>query len=347
MIKVGFITTPLNSAHAIRGVGFYTKHLLSHLHALADTEGFSIQEISALQSGFDLIHYPYFDPFIHSLPFTKSASTIVTIHDLIPLEFPDHYPPGVRGLINLTLQRFSLANILGVITDSAASAASIHKYFKIPPAKIKIVYLAASEIYQPLKSVSKLKSLSQKYHLPEKFVLYVGDINWNKNISTLIKSCISSNLPLVIVGKQAGLIESMNSLHPELRHLNELKSLFNSKLIHRLGFVPDEDLVGIYNLATVYCQPSFAEGFGLPVLEAMACGTPVVCSHSHSLPEIAGNAAVYFAPSDTSALSQTLSKIISDSAYHQSLSHAGLLQSQKFSWDKTAQNTLLAYKNLL
>ena len=128
MIKVGFITTPLASGHAIRGVGFYTQNLLQSLKSQAGKLGFEIHQISSPSSGFDLIHYPFFDLFIHTLPIRKSAKTIVTIHDVIPLEFPKQYPPGNKGTINQQLQKLALNNSNGVITDSYASVNSIHLY---------------------------------------------------------------------------------------------------------------------------------------------------------------------------------------------------------------------------
>jgi glycosyltransferase involved in cell wall biosynthesis len=344
MIKVGFITTPLVSGHAIRGVGFYTQNLLQSLESQAGKFGFNIHQISSPSSGYDLIHYPFYDLFTHTLPIRKSTKTIVTVHDVIPLEFPNQYPPGIKGKLNQQLQNIALTNTIGVITDSYASVNSIHHYLGVSHSKIKLVYLAASEVFKPIKPNT---SIIKKYNLPKKFVLYVGDVNWNKNLPTLIKACISQNIHLVLVGKQSALVETLDTTHPELRHIEEVKSLFTSTLIQRLGFVSSEDLAAIYNLATVYCQPSFAEGFGLPVLEAMACGTPVICSRSHSLPEIAGDAAVYFDPNSEQDLSTALNEVFNNLVLQKQLSQKGLLQAGKFSWDQTAVNTLLAYQNLL
>ncbi len=344
MIKVGFITTPLSGAHAVRGVGFYTRLLLSHLHALASRYDVALTEISVPSPDFDLIHYPFFDLFYHTLPFTKAARTIVTIHDVIPLEFPDHYPPGLRGRLNLKQQKLSLRSVSGVFTDSYASVKSIHKYLGVPRDRIKLIYLAASEIYRPQK-VSAV--VSQKYSLPQKFALFVGDINWNKNLPALVQSCLTLGVDLVIVGKQAAQVDALDLSHPELRHIARLRQLFSSPLIHRPGFVPDADLVEIYNAAAVYCQPSFAEGFGIPIVEAMACGTPVVCSDTSSMPEIAGEAAVYFSPSDPEALQKSLFRVLSDAPLRRRLSRLGLVQARKFSWRQTAAATLQAYQNSL
>ena len=333
MIKVGFITSPLSNANAVRGVGFYTKHLLENLKKLAPSLGFEILEIENLfqisNFKFQIVHYPYFDLFRHTLPIFKKTKTIVTIHDVIPLEFPDHYPPGLKGWLNLCLQGASLQSVKGVITDSHASVQAIRKYLLVPPEKLKLIYLAADEKFKPVKA-------RNKYKLPDKFVLYVGDMNWNKNIPNLVKACEQINYPLVIVGKQAAEIKKMDLNHTELRHLQEVDW---SKVV-RLGFVPDDDLVAIYNLASVYCQPSFAEGFGLPVLEAMACGTPVACSRTHSLPEIAGEAAEYFDPQDISDIVRAVKKAVNNK-------FDVISQAKKFSWEKTALETLRIYEEIL
>lgn len=322
MTKIGFITTPLSSGHSVRGIGFYTKRLLPELKKQAPEFGFEIAEDD---TSAEIIHYPFFDLFRHTLPILKKSKTIVTVHDVIPLEFPDHYPPGLLGWFNLQLQKLALSGAGRVITDSYASVKSIHKYLGVPHAKLKLVYLAADKIFK------KVANPKNKFKLPKKFVLYVGDINYNKNIPNLIAACKLANLPLVIVGKQAAEIEKLDLSHPELSHLHNL----DLDSVLRLGFVSNEDLVNIYNLATVYCQPSFSEGFGLPVLEALACGTPVACSQTSSLPEIAGDNAAYFDPHDIKSMSQAIIK-------------AKPPQVQpKFSWEETAKQTLMVYQEIL
>lgn len=336
MIKVGFITTPLSDSNSARGVGFYTRRLLPELKKQAsnfDIEILEIENYSQLSTlNYQLIHYPFFDLFKHTLPIFKKTKTIVTIHDVIPLEFPDHYPPGLRGRINLQLQKLALSGVEEVITDSYASVKSIHKYLQVPHNKLKLVYLAADPIFK------KVSTPKNKYQLPKKFVLYVGDINYNKNIPNLVAACRLAKLPLVIVGKQAAELEKLDLSHPELSHLSMNHELITQHSL-RLGFVSDSDLVDIYNLATVYCQPSFAEGFGLPVLEALACGTPVVCSNTSSLPEIAGEVATYFDPYDTKAISQAILRAMN---YQLSTNYT-----PRFSWTKTAEQTLQVYQETL
>src|SRR3990167_9981595 len=172
MIKIGFVTSPLSSGHSVRGVGFYTRRLLPELKKQASNFGFEILEISSLgqleQLGqLEILHYPFFDLFRHTLPIFKKSKTIVTVHDVIPLEFPDHYPPGLRGWSNLQLQKIALSRAEGVITDSYASVKSIHKYLGVPHEKIKLVYLAADKMFK------KVANPKNKFNLPKKFVLYV------------------------------------------------------------------------------------------------------------------------------------------------------------------------------
>ena len=331
MKKIGFISTPLTSSHSIRGIGFYTKRLLENMKPIAKNFGLEITELNHEPStmNYELIHYPYFDLFYHTLPIFKKTKSVVTIHDVIPLEFPDHYPPGLKGSLNLQLQKQALKNVDCVITDSYASIKSIHKFLGFSHAKLKLVYLAAD------KKFKKLSHPQNKFKLRKKFVLYVGDINYNKNIPNLISACFQIDIPLVIVGKQAASLDQLDLSHPELCHLQNLDW---SRVI-RLGFVSDEDLVAIYNLATVYCQPSLAEGSALPILEALACGTPVACSNISCLLEHAGNAASYFDPYNIDDLANAL-KTSKPKGTEQA-------QAAKFSWTKTATQTLEVYQELL
>lgn len=336
MIKVGFVTSPLTNANSVRGVGSYTRRLLPELQKQAPRFGFEISEIKndyeLRTMNYELVHYPYFDLFKHTLPIFKNTKTIVTVHDVIPLEFPDHYPPGLRGWFNLQLQKLALSRVERVITVSYHCIKSIHKYLGVPHEKLKLVYEAADPIF---KKISKPEN---KYHLPKKFVLYVGDINYNKNIPNLIAACQKAQLPLVIVGRQAKELEKMDLSHPELSHLSMNYELITQHSI-RLGFVSDADLVDVYNLATVYCQPSFSEGFGLPVVEALACGTPVACSRASSLPEIAGDNATYFDPHDVNAMAIAIRKAMNY--------ELRTMNSSQFSWAKAAAETLQVCREVL
>jgi glycosyltransferase involved in cell wall biosynthesis len=212
-----------------------------------------------------------------------------------------------------------------------------------------MIYLGPSDSVHQISDKQKLLSVRKKYNLPDKFILNTGDINWNKNIPGLVNACQNLHVPLVLVGRQAPLVEKMDTNHPELRHLSELKSVFaaHKSDILRLGFIPDADYAAVCSLATVYCQPSFAEGFGLSVLHALACGTPVACSRTHSLPEIAGSCAVYFDPYSQQSIEKALSDLMADTGLRKQLSKAGLEQAKKFSWEKTARETVSVYHQVI
>jgi glycosyltransferase involved in cell wall biosynthesis len=194
----------------------------------------------------------------------------------------------------------------------------------------------------------------------------VGDVNYNKNVSGLIKACRELDLPLVIAGKQALEVgkESLqlyplagpqdwtrflfNKPHPETAHFEELSQLFTkSKEVVRLGFVEDNDLVALYNLARVYVQPSFYEGFGLPLLEAMACGTPVVASKIGAHMEIADNAVLFADPKNVDDIAKKIKMVFANKNLRQGLIARGLARTKNFSWDKTAKGTLKVYEKVL
>jgi len=296
----------------------------------------------------DLVHYPYFDLFFLTLPLRKLKPTVVTIHDVIPLLFPERYPRGVKGWLKFQVQKQSLRGVRAVITDSENSREDIVKYLNFRKEKIFVVPLAPGEEFRILKSNLFLFRIKEKYQLPERFVLYVGDVNWNKNVEGLIKAFAKSkiqdpNLKLILVGKafEDKNLKETNSLLQSIKELN----LINQVKI--LGYVPTSDLVGIYNLATVYCQPSFYEGFGLSVLEAMACGCPVVAAKTASLPEICGKAAVMVDAGEIGKISEGLIKVIGDHKLRRKLIQEGLKQVKKFSWEKVARQTIDVYRRVI
>lgn len=344
-MKVAIDISPLKSSHRFRGIGAYTKNLVKSLQSLKKRDfELVLIEKDEIPQDCDLIHFPYFDLFFTTLPLIRKKKTVVTIHDVTPLVFPRYYPPGIKGRLKLEAQKIALRTVDGVITDSQNSKKDIVKYLNYPKEKIHVVYLAAADIFKPITNHQSLATVKHKYHLPNKFVLYVGDVNYNKNILGLVKACKLIKTPLIIVGKQA-VQKKFDKTHIENQSLVQLIKLYGKdKEVIRLGFVPDKDLVAIYNLATVYCQPSFYEGFGLPVLEAMACGTPIVTSNKSSLPEIAGKAAVFVDSYDINDIANGLTVAIEDEDLREDLIEKGLKQVKNFSWEKVADETYKVYK---
>ena len=348
-MKIGFDTSSLSNQHKVRGTGFYTKRLVEELQRYSQQHAdFQLIEFSGkVPSQADIIHFPAFNPFFVSLPVHCKKPIVITIHDLIPLKFPRHFPPGLKGSLKWQLQKKLLKKTKAIITDSKASQKDIIKFADVGKRKVSVIYLAADQVFKPLVDKPWLEKIKNRYQLPDKFVLYVGDLNYNKNIPMLTRACLNLKYPLVVVGKQS-ISKEESPNHPETQDLINFQHLARQypQLIIRLGFVPTKDLVGIYNLAAYLTQPSLAEGFGLPVLEAMACGCPVITSQSTSLSEISGKAAFLINPRKKQDLETALIKMWRQSGLRRRFSKLGLKQVKKFSWNKTAQQTLSVYQQI-
>ncbi|MBI4039331.1 glycosyltransferase family 4 protein [Candidatus Daviesbacteria bacterium] len=339
-MKVALDTSPLTSGHRVRGIGTYTKNLAQALVKIAGLELVTFQ--GGKIPDCDIVHYPYFDLFFQSLPIFKNKPTVVTIHDVVPLRFPQHFPSGIRGQLKFLLQKLSLQSARAVVTDSDASKSDIVKFLKVAPQKIFSIHLAPSPIFSRISDQSQLDAARQKYQLPASYILYVGDVSYNKNLPRLLEAIADLDVNLVMVG-QAVADETVAETKELMTKINQLGL---KERVWRLGFVADEDLVAIYNLAGCLVLPSLAEGFGLPVLEAMATGCPVVTSNISSMAEIAGAAAILVDPNDTKNISWGIREVL-DRDKGEALREKGAEQVKKFSWDKTAQATVKVYRQVL
>ncbi|MDP2649255.1 MAG: glycosyltransferase family 1 protein [bacterium] len=346
-MKIAIDISPMeeSSGHKIRGVGNYVENLTKALKEIDKVNSYIFFAKGKAPQDADLVHYPYFEFFFHSLPLFSKKKTVVTIHDVIPLIFREHFPSGIKGKFAFGIQKFALSRVSGIITDSECSKRDIVRILKFPETKVKVVYLATDPAFQKLNNEDLIPDTKRKFSLPENFLLYVGDATWNKNLPKLIDAVSKTSLRLVLVGK---VWENKLSDIPKNPWNDDLVAVFkrieNDSQFIPLGFVPTEDLVRIYNLATCLVLPSIYEGFGLPVLEAMQSGCPVVCSNSSSLPEIAQDSAVYFDPQDIHSMKDTILKVLEDSSLRKKLSQEGLKQAKKFSWKKAAEQTIKAYE---
>lgn len=342
-IRVGLDVMALNSGHKTRGIGFYTKNLLAELKMRPEIE---VVELRSGSENVDLVHYPYFDLFFRTLPLAKPKPVVVTVHDVTPLVFPKAYPPGLKGKFKFHLQKQSLQGVKAIITDSEASKKDIVKFLSYPANRIKPIYLAAGDNFKAIKDKARLEKTRQKYNLPNVFALYTGNVNFNKNLTRMARACQLVGIELVLVG--SGFNDDRPSSHRELVSYREFLEQFgDDQSIRRLGFVNDEELVDLVNLATLSLYPTLYEGFGMPILEAQQCGTPVITSNVSSMPEVAGDGAILVNPEDIEEIAQAIKKVIEDRKFCQKLVEKGYENAQRFSWAKTVDQTIEVYQRAL
>lgn len=344
-LKVALVNPPL-SGHKYRGTGVYTEYLFQALRQINDIN-ISLLDYGSNSTEYNIVHYPYFDPFFLTLPFNKAKPTVVTVHDLIPLKYPEKFPKGIKGSIKWQIQRLSLQGANAIITDSKSSEKDIIDLAGIVQNKISVVYLGVNEEFLKDRSPEAVQETKNRLKLPDKFILYVGDINYNKNISGLIKAFnnIHETFPdykLILIGS------GFQNDSLERKELLKLTQTFNiGGSIIMLSNISQKDLANIYKLATLYIQPSFAEGFGLPLLEAMAVNCPIVASNIPTHSEIAADAAFYVNPHDLDDLSKGIIKIITNHKIRNDLIKKGSVRVKLFTWAKCAENTVSIYKSVI
>lgn len=342
-MRIGISVRNLKEGHDKRGIGNYIKNLISSLRE----KGILVVEFEKLSElkGVDLVHYTSLDFFKGTLPFFKKFPTVVTIHDVIPLLYPQHYPPGFKGKINLLKQKLSLKNLSCIITDSYSSKKDIENKLGIKEEKVFPIYLAPSSEFKKINNKKSLNRVSKKYNLPEEFVIYYGDINWNKNLYGIANSCEATKINLVMVGNN---FTTKVSNHPELAPYNKFLNRFQtSPFIHLKGFMPVEDLVCTINIAKISILASFYEGFGLPIVESQACGTPVITSPISAMKEIGGEGVLYVDPYNNSSIEEGIRKLLDDPKLAESLVQKGFENVKRFSWSRCAEETIEVYKYAL
>lgn len=344
-MKIAVNIAPLKGDHAeqhkVRGSGFYLTNLQKALleYDKENTYTFFTKE-KEIQSDCDIVHYPYFEPFFLTIPLQRKYKTIVTVHDLTPIVFPKHFPAGVKGTVKWFIQKQSLRHVEAIITDSSASKHDIHRLTGVDNNRIHVVYLAAGN-EQVEKEI--IPDVRKKYNLPKTFGLYVGDATWNKNLSRVVAAFTKLNIPLVMVGKALSQ-EHIDLENPWNKDLARVQAhVRNNALFKILGFVPKEDLLGLYKAASVFVMPSLYEGFGLPILEALQAGCPVVTSKEGSLPEVAGDAAYYVDAYSDIDITAGIKTVLNDPKLQASLIEKGKEQAKKFTWRQTALQTVAVY----
>jgi glycosyltransferase involved in cell wall biosynthesis len=289
-----------------------------------------------LQGKMDVVHCTDFIP-----PFYYRGSTVITIHDLAFLLYPHFLTRKAAryyGLIDRAVRRAD-----HVIAVSEATKRDIVRLTGTPEHKITVIYEAADSVYAPIRDRAALERIHHKYHLPESFILFVGTIEPRKNLPTLIRAYkglvddYKSAADLAIVGKQGW-------LYDDVYHLVEELDL--QQRVHFLGRVPAADLIYLYNASQMLVLPSYYEGFGLPPLEAMACGVPVIVSDTSVMPEVAGDAALRVAHEDVEGFTVAMYRLLTDDDLRADMIAKGHKRVKCFSWERAARETLAVYEKV-
>jgi len=290
----------------------------------------------------DLLHVPYF-----ASPLQPVQPTLVTIHDLIPLVLPAYRGgPLVRLYTALVASAARRAHL--ILTDSDASRQDILKRLRVSGDRVRVVHLAPAPYYRPVSDIAALRAVREKYQLPERFVLWLSGFDVRKNATavlhayTWVTCALGDAYPLVMAGS---LPARDTPRFPDPRRIAAQLNLASTVLYP--GFIAEEDKPAVYSAATAFVYPSRYEGFGLPVLEAMACGTPVVTSNVTSLPELVGDAAFQVSPEDTRSLGAAIIALCVDEGLREEMRRRGLARAANFTWHQTASATLDAYRYVL
>lgn len=264
---------------------------------------------------------------IHLSDWTAPATrvpTVTTVHDLAFIKYPETVDPLIRHTQAMRLSRI-IHHGNHIITDSMNTKNDLVEQYQIKDHQIDVVYPGISSSYYPV-SKKEVERVKTKYLLPSRYILSLGTQEPRKNLARLIEAAKNLDLPLVIAGKYGWGKKVGNPAHVKV-----------------LGFVTENDLPALYSSATVFCYPSLYEGFGFPVLEAMACGTPVVTSNISSLPEITGDAAILVDPTKVESIQAGIEQSLS---MREKMIKKGIQQAKKFSWESTAQQVLSIYEKI-
>ena len=296
----------------------------------------------------------FFFPAVYSyFPVFNRTKIVVTLHDVIA----DHHPELIFPSKKLQLfwkmkQNLAIRQADMILTVSEHSKQEIMKYFGIAESRLRVITEAARPIFTVLSPTDEMFEVLQTYQLErgERFLLTVGGISPHKNLKTLVDALHQltaernfSDVKLVFAGDYKN--DSFHSNYQSLKQHIEQIGLANRVVF--TGFIEDSHLAYLYNAATLLAFPSLEEGFGLPAIEAMACGTPVVASNRGSLPEVVGDAGCFFDPYNLQAMVGALRHVLSDDALRAQMREAGLLRAQQFMWDKAARDALTIFHELV
>ena len=278
----------------------------------------------------------------HLLPYLRRVRSVFTLHDLIFLKYPETHLPLNRWFLSLMMPRF-LRQADAIICISQWTKADAVRAYGLDPAKLVVIPEGVDPRFRPIKDSESLADVRTRYRLPDHFILCVGTIEPRKNLVTLWEAYrrlrqAGRSEKIVVVGRKGWLYEETFARLRELGLEDDV--IFP-------GYVAEEDLLVFYSLATCFCFPSLYEGFGLPPLEAMASGCPVVCSNSSSLPEVCGDAALLVPPTEVAGFASALERVLDHPELRADLRERGLRQAARFSWHEAARRTRDVYQAVM
>lgn len=290
----------------------------------------------ALKDGIDLFHAPHY-----TLPSGLQGHSVVTIHDLIHLKFPQYFSLAQRAYARFMVGQ-AVHHAGAVITSSRNTKQDLVELFGVAEERVKVVHLGISETFRPIEA-SSIELFRKKYDLAAPYLLFVGNVKAHKNVGTLLRafSLLRPRYPelrLVFVGGKCLQDKDLAGL---------ARDLGVTEFIRDLGRISEVDVLSAYNAAEMLVFPSLYEGFGFPVVEAMACGIPTVVSHGGSLREVAGDASILCDPQDPDAFADGVQMLLSDSARRAELVKLGLQRAKRFTWQETGRQVLQVYKEVL
>ena len=296
----------------------------------------------ARQVGADVAHVPYWAP-----PLVSPVPTVVTIHDLIPLRLRAYRGGPLVRLYTALVSATSPGAAL-ILTDSEASRQDVLTWLGVSPERVRVIPLAADAHFRPEPGPED-EAVRARYGLPPRYVLYLGGVDVRKNVAAVLRAytwvgpVLGDECPLVLAGR---LPDRDTPFAPDPRRQARETGL-RPEWVRWIGPVSEEDKPAVYRGAAAFVFPSRYEGFGLPVLEAMACGVPVVASDAASIPEVVGAAGILLPPDDAEGMAGALLQLLQEGAFHAEMRRRALAQAGRFSWEQTARRTLEAYREVL
>jgi len=285
------------------------------------------------QNGIDVYHGPAF-----AAPLLKTCRQVVTVHDTTFRLTPKEHALRRRLYLGLMVPAM-VRRCDRMIAVSNSTKADVLDLEGAREEKIEVVPLGVDERFAPMHCKKQLENVRKKYGLPDRFILFVGVIEPRKNLERLVEAYVASS-----VYHEFGLVLAGSLGWGYSNLLDKVNRVGIKERIHMPGYVADADLPTLYSAASAFVYPSLYEGFGLPVLEAMACGTPVITSCVSSLPEVAGRAAVLIDPQNTSEIASALCRVLSDRTFAGELSALGRERAKLFNWEQTARESLAVYE---